>query len=74
MANGDTPTTLVIPPWVTKRLLPWLLAGGVAGGGSLGADHLNKRLDRIERMQEMILEIQMRTTPMEGPARGGDTE
>lgn len=63
MSDGETDS--VSWPDVARKLVPWLLALA-AGGGGVG--YADKRIDGLERRQEMILELLMDQHPV-GPQR-----
>jgi len=75
MAKG---ITITIPPTLLKKLLPWIAAILLGGGGSTiytrDTNDQTARLERLERMQEEILSVLMKPQMSEepaGPAEGG---
>jgi len=68
--NKPKGVTITLPPGLVAKLVPWVLAALAGGGGVAGYSDQTARLDRVERMQEQILDTLISIAneePREGP-------
>jgi hypothetical protein len=73
---GNGEVKISVPGSLVRKLLPWVVAGGLTGGGTLAMrttiDKVDGTLDRIEKAESKMSRIEERLGTIEGSVKNVD--